>query len=148
MAAQQSHNFAAVNQKTKETMRTANNTNNYTVEGLVAKYRNFVKENCPKELVTYPVDNKIIEDKVPNEFGAIETLLLSLYKSAAGNNVNHYIVEALEKYLSYCKENYTNALTDDEYDFLVKHFSAQKKRQGGAPPRRRPNLSAFQLFNL
>lgn len=28
-------------------MRTANNTNNYTVEGLVAKYRNFVKENTP-----------------------------------------------------------------------------------------------------
>ena len=26
-------------------MRTANNTNNYTVEGLVAKYRNFVKDN-------------------------------------------------------------------------------------------------------
>ena len=28
-------------------MRTADNTNNYTVEGLVAKYRNFVKENTP-----------------------------------------------------------------------------------------------------
>jgi len=26
-------------------MRTANNTNNYTVEGLVAKYRNFVKDS-------------------------------------------------------------------------------------------------------
>ena len=104
-------------------MRTANNTNNYTVEGLVAKYRNFIKENCPKELVTYLVDNKIIEDKVPNEFGAIETLLLSLYKSVAGNNVNHYIVEALEKYVSNCKENYANAFTDDEYAFLANHFS-------------------------
>ena len=29
-------------------MRTANNTNNYTVEGLVAKYRNFVKDSIPE----------------------------------------------------------------------------------------------------
>ena len=29
-------------------MQTANNTNNYTVEGLVAKYRTFVKENTPE----------------------------------------------------------------------------------------------------
>ena len=29
-------------------MRTANNTNsNYTVENLVAKYRNYVNEHCP-----------------------------------------------------------------------------------------------------
>ena len=28
-------------------MQTANN--NFTVEALVAKYRNFVKENCPKD---------------------------------------------------------------------------------------------------
>lgn len=104
-------------------MRTANNTNNYTVEGLVAKYRNFVKENCPKIRATYLVENKIIEDIVPDESGSIETLLLSLYKSVAGNNVNHYIVEALEKNLSCCKENYTDVFTDEEYTFLANHFS-------------------------
>ena len=35
-------------------MRTANNTNNYTVESLVAKYRNFVKENTPKSTEYIP----------------------------------------------------------------------------------------------
>ena len=39
-------------------MRTANNTNNYTVEGLVAKYRNFVKENTPK--VPPPAKNSFL----------------------------------------------------------------------------------------
>ena len=39
-------------------MQTANNTNNYTVEGLVAKYRNFVMEHCPK---TYEVFDYVDE---------------------------------------------------------------------------------------
>ena len=103
-------------------MRTANN--NFTVEGLVAKYRNFVKENCPKQLVSCVVNDKVVEDEVPNESFSKEVLILSLYESVAGNNANKFVVKAIDEYVSDYKKYYENAFTDDEFSFLIMNFSS------------------------
>lgn len=89
-------------------MQTVNN--NFTVEALVAKYRNFVKENCPK-------DPEIMDpiDTYPEAH-----LLVTLYKRVAGENADQNILEALSKYTA---AFYTNALNEEEMDFLANHFS-------------------------
>ena len=76
-------------------MQTANN--NFTVEALVAKYCNFVKENCPKELAWDPEIGEF-----PAPMDAIDTypeahLLVTLYKRVAGENADQNILEALSK---------------------------------------------------
>lgn len=83
---------------------------NFTVEALVAKYRNFVKENCPK-------DPEIMDpiDTYPEAH-----LLVTLYKRVAGENAGQNILEALSKYTA---AFYTNALNEEEMDFLANHFS-------------------------
>ena len=83
---------------------------NFTVEALVAKYRNFVKENCPK-------DPEIMDpiDTYPEAH-----LLVTLYKRVAGENADQNILEALSKYTA---AFYTNALNEEEMDFLANHFS-------------------------
>ena len=102
-------------------MRTANNT--YTVENLVAKYRNFVKENCPKQLVSCVANDKFVEDEVPNESFSKEVLILSLYKSVAGENANEFVVKAIEEYVSDYKKYYESAFTEEEFSFLAMNFS-------------------------
>lgn len=89
-------------------MQTVNN--NFTVEALVAKYRNFVKENCPK-------DPEIMDpiDTYPEAH-----LLVTLYKRVASENTDLNILEALSKYTA---AFYTNALNEEEMDFLANHFS-------------------------
>ena len=89
-------------------MQTVNN--NFTVEALVAKYRNFVKENCPK-------DPEIMDpiDTYPEAH-----LLVTLYKRVASENTDQNILEALSKYTA---AFYTNALNEEEMDFLANHFS-------------------------
>ena len=108
-------------------MQIANNTNNYTVEGLVAKYRNFVMEHCPKtyEVFDY-VDEKgrfHAEDAyipVSPDANAEEQLLAVVYASVAGKNANTEIVEALSKYSDkFCEE----ALQEDEFSYLCSNFS-------------------------
>ena len=108
-------------------MQTANNTNNYTVEGLVAKYRNFVTEHCPKtyEVFDY-VDEKgkfhADDDYIPvsPEANADEQLLAVVYASVAGKNANTKIIEALSKYSD---KFYKDALEEDELSFLCSNFS-------------------------
>lgn len=108
-------------------MQTANNTNNYTVEGLVAKYRNFVMEHCPKtyEVFDY-VDEKgkfhADDDYIPvsPEANADEQLLAVVYASVAGKNANTKIIEALSKYSD---KFYKDALEEDELSFLCSNFS-------------------------
>lgn len=103
-------------------MRTANN--NFTVEALVAKYRNYVKEHCPKTLASYPVKGEFVEEEVPNEYGSMESLLLSLYSAAAGEKANKFVVKALDRYSHIIQDNYKEALADEEYAFLVENFSS------------------------
>ena len=103
-------------------MSTANNnTANYTVENLIAKYREYVNEHCPKQLIPIPEENRIVE--VPDNYHSIELLMLSLYKSVAGDNADKFIVKVFSECVSQIKNNYVDAFTEDEYSFLVKNFS-------------------------
>lgn len=97
-------------------MRTTNN--NFTVENLVVKYRNYVKEHCAK----YPhIDGNILD--IPSS-NADEQLLVTLYKEVVGNNADEKIVEALSKYADAFMEE---ALTKEEWTFLCANFQETVK---------------------
>lgn len=100
-------------------MRTANNTNNYTVEALVAKYRNFVKENTPMEIAF--CDGEDFE--VPSsdiDASSDQQLIVSLYRSVAEKNANNEVLAVLS---DYSEHFYKDVLNDDEFAFLCEHFS-------------------------
>ena len=99
-------------------MQTVNN--NFTVEALVAKYRNFVNEHCPKESYWDPKEGNISGPFDPIDCYAEAHLLVTLYKRIAGENTDQNILEALSKYVA---AFYTNALNEEEMDFLANHFS-------------------------
>lgn len=99
-------------------MQTVNN--NFTVEALVAKYRNFVDEHCPKESYWDPKEGNISGPLDPIDCYAEAHLLVTLYKRIAGKNTDQNILEALSKYTA---AFYTNALNEEEMDFLANHFS-------------------------
>lgn len=99
-------------------MQTVNN--NFTVEALVAKYRNFVDEHCPKESYWDPKEGNISGPLDPIDCYAEAHLLVTLYKRIAGENTDQNILEALSKYTV---AFYTNALNEEEMDFLANHFS-------------------------
>lgn len=99
-------------------MQTANN--NFTVEALVAKYRNFVKENCPKELAWDPEIGEFPAPMDPIDTYPEAHLLVTLYKRVAGENADQNILEALSKYTT---AFYANALNEEELDYLANHFS-------------------------
>ena len=99
-------------------MQTVNN--NFTVEALVAKYRNFVDEHCPKESYWDPKEGNISGPFDPIDCYAEAHLLVTLYKRVAGENTDQNILEALSKYTT---AFYTNALNEEEMDFLANHFS-------------------------
>lgn len=99
-------------------MQTVNN--NFTVEALVAKYRNFVDEHCPKESYWDPKEGNISGPFDPIDCYAEAHLLVTLYKRIAGENTDQNILEALSKYVA---AFYTNALNEEEMDFLANHFS-------------------------
>lgn len=107
-------------------MRTANNTNNYTVEGLVAKYRNFVKENSPKEYVPSEWQDEkgnwhIDDFYALMEPNAEEQLLVSLYKDVFGDQADAKVLQPLSKRLEVFMRE---AFTEDEYIFLCENFTA------------------------
>ena len=99
-------------------MQTVNN--NFTVEALVAKYRNFVDEHCQKESYWDPKEGKISGPFDPIDCYAEAHLLVTLYKRIAGENTDQNILESLSKYVA---AFYTNALNEEEMDFLANHFS-------------------------
>lgn len=99
-------------------MQTVNN--NFTVEALVAKYHNFVKENCPKELAWDPETGEFPAPMDPIDTYPEAHLLVTLYKRVAGENADQNILEALSKYTT---AFYTNALNEEEMFFLANHFS-------------------------
>lgn len=99
-------------------MQTVNN--NFTVEALVAKYRNFVDEHCPKESYLDPKEGNISGPFDPIDCYAEAHLLVTLYKRIADENTDQNILEALSKYVA---AFYTNALNEEEMDFLANHFS-------------------------
>jgi signal transduction histidine kinase len=106
-------------------MRTANNTNNYTVEGLVAKYRNFVKENTPK-YTTYIApweDEEGGEVEWPEsdiDASSDQQLIVALYSTVAGKKADKEVLSVLSEYLEHY---YLDVLNADEFAFLCEHFS-------------------------
>ena len=104
----------------------ANNNSNFTVENLVAKYRNYVDENCPK-----CADCSEWQDKdgkwhyeeyatpISPEGDADEQLLVTIYNLVAGNNADERVLNALSKY---AETFYSNALTEEELSFLCSNF--------------------------
>lgn len=99
-------------------MQTVNN--NFTVEALVAKYRNFVDEHCPKESYGDLKEGNISGPFDPIDCYAEAHLLVTLYKRIADENTDQNILEALSKHVA---AFYTNALNEEEMDFLANHFS-------------------------
>lgn len=95
-------------------MQTVNN--NFTVEALVAKYRNFVDEHCPKSCES----DGVHEFAMPYNDEAEEQLLATLYKRVAGENADQAILEALSRYVA---DFYIDALKETELAFLANHFS-------------------------
>lgn len=95
-------------------MQTVNN--NFTVEALVAKYRNFVDKHCPKSCEF----DGVHEFYMPYNDEAEEQLLATLYKRVAGENADQAILEALSKYVA---DFYVDALKETELVFLANHFS-------------------------
>lgn len=96
--------------------------NNFTVEALVAKYRNYVNEHCPKsENVSFDDNGEMFEYLVPiSPYGeADEQLIVTLYKKVAGVDADVQIVDALSQY---AEKFYCEALTEDEMSFMCKHF--------------------------
>lgn len=94
-------------------MQTVNN--NFTVEALVAKYRNFVDEHCPKSCES----DGVHKFDMPYNDEAEEQLLATLYKRVAGENADQAILEALSKYVA---DFYVDALKETELVFLANHF--------------------------
>ena len=103
-----------------------NNSNNFTVENLVAKYRNYVAENCPKEAFCDEYQDKsgiwhTNEGYMPIylDSDAIEQLIVAVYKHVAGDDADKQVLKALSK----CVENYYNeALTEEEFSFLCENY--------------------------
>ena len=95
-------------------MQTVNN--NFTVEALVAKYRNFVKENCPKNTINDGMGAITLTSKDDAE----GQLLVTLYKRVAGDNADQKVLKKLSKYAA---DFYVDALYEDELTFLTNHFS-------------------------
>lgn len=100
-----------------------NTQSNFTVENLVAKYRNYVNEHCPKSWnLVFDEDGKPFEVEEPTlpDGNADEQLIVTLYKKVTGNNADMQIAEALSQY---AEKFYSEALTEEEMSFLCKHFS-------------------------
>ena len=102
-------------------MRTANN--NFTVENLVAKYRNYVNEHCPKYVCDEYIgeDGKLhtYEEPCSPDGNAEEQLIVTLYKNVAGNDADERVLTALSKYE---EVYYHDALTEEEFSFLCSNI--------------------------
>ena len=97
-------------------MRTANNS--IIAENLIAKYRNYVEDHCPKAIDSFGGP----EFSFPLDNAAEEQLLITLYTAITGKNADKQILDALSKYAQQYKERYSLALTDEEFSFLCEHF--------------------------
>ena len=92
-------------------MRKANNNSNFTVEALVAKYRNFINDKVS-------IQGDPLFDKQIGKY-ADHQLLIALYKSVTGQSADSYIVEGLSAYYKAFKKD---ALSEDEFLFLCNNF--------------------------
>lgn len=93
------------------------NKHNYTVSNLVAKYIN-TQDDHKVALFQDAINAGV--SYCDTECGTGEELLAHLYKDVAGDSMNPEVWNVLCQY----EQDYNNdALSDDEYDFLLNHFS-------------------------
>ena len=92
-------------------MRTANNNSNFTVEALVAKYRNYVNDNA--SVKGDPLFDKEIEKYADHQ------LLITLYKTIKGDKADAYILEGLS---AYAKAFMKECMSKNEIAYLCHNF--------------------------
>ena len=96
--------------------------NSFTVENLIAKYRDYVNEHCPKEYVVGEGnDGKIADDYIPfsPDGNSDEQLLVTLYHMVCGDGAEKDILMALAQYE---EKFYKDALSCEELAFLCNRF--------------------------
>ena len=97
-------------------MRTANN--NFTVEALVAKYRNFVENHANYDIIGDD-DFGVGFCEYGLDGWTDHQLLIKLYNDVAGEKADSSILDRLSKY----EEHFWNdILTPEEYAFLIENF--------------------------
>lgn len=97
-------------------MRTANNS--FTVEALVAKYRNFVENHANYEIIGDDDFGMGSYEYRPDGW-ADHQLLIKLYNDVAGGNADSSIQDRLSKYEEHFGED---ILDSEEYAFLIENF--------------------------
>lgn len=97
---------------------TKTTNNSFSVKALVAKYRNFVKENTP---YTDKREGDIAFSMCdPNASSADFQLISQVYKDVLGDKADQKVLDIMSEYINcFCKD----ALTDAEYAFLCENFS-------------------------
>lgn len=108
-------------------MSTTNTTiTNYTVENLVAKYRNYVDKHCPKSYDVSEWTDKEgkahfeeIYTPCSPEANVEEQLLIVIYKTVVGDNAQKEVVDALSQFSN---AYYPNVLSEDEIAFLCENY--------------------------
>ena len=100
-------------------MRTANNTNNFTVEALVAKYRNYVEKHASYEIIGDDDFGCMGSMEYGLDGWADHQLLITLYNDFAGEKADSFIQKRLSKF---GKHFWKDVLETDEYAFLLENF--------------------------
>ena len=92
--------------------------NSFSVEALVAKYRNFVKWNTP--CTSKREGDAEVSMCDPYASSADFQLISQVYKDVLGDKADQKVLDIMSKYINcFCED----ALTDAEYAFLCENFS-------------------------
>ena len=106
---------------------TTENTNNYSVKALIAKYRNYVKENCEKQIsnsVTVDPNGHIYDinvsaPKSEEDFHPDRQLITYLYLIVTGKDADQNVIQIMS---DYAKSYHYEALSEEETRYLCNHF--------------------------
>lgn len=97
---------------------TKTTNNSFSVEALVAKYRNFVKWNTP--CTSKREGDAEVSMCDPYASSADFQLISQVYKDVLGDKADLKVLDIMSKYINcFCED----ALTDAEYAFLCENFS-------------------------
>lgn len=99
-------------------MRTANNNSNFTVEALVAKYRNYVENHANYDIIGDD-DFGVGLCEYGLDGWTDHQLLIKLYNDVAGEKADSSILDRLSKYEE-CF--WKDVLDSEEYAFLIENF--------------------------
>lgn len=107
---------------------TTENTKNFSVKALIAKYRNYVKENCEKQIsnsVTvdpngHIYDINVCAPKSEYDFHPDRQLITYLYLIVTGKDSDQEVEIIMS---DYAKSYHHEALSEDETRYLCNHFN-------------------------